>query len=64
MIRILKKNEILEMSFDFSLNMIDFKKFLKAKREFVLSKQILKSGTSIGAKEAREPRWPEKLSTG
>jgi len=45
----LKKNEILEMSFYFSLNIIELTKFLKSNKEFVLSNQILKSGTSIGA---------------
>lgn len=42
-------NKILEMSFDFSLQIIELYKILLEKREFVLSKQLLKSGTSIGA---------------
>jgi len=44
-----KKNEILDLSFDFALEIIKLVKYLKSKKEFVLSNQLLKSGTSIGA---------------
>ncbi len=44
-----KDNEVKELSFKFSLKIIDLYKFLKNKNEYVLSKQILRSGTSIGA---------------
>src|SRR6188474_971089 len=43
------ENKILELSFEFSLKIIDLYKILIEKKEFVLSKQLLKSGTSIGA---------------
>ena len=43
------ENPILEMSFEFSLRIIDLYKKLIDKKEFVISKQLLKSGTSIGA---------------
>ena len=43
------KNLIVDLSFEFSLNIIDFYKKLTRENEFVLSKQILRSGTSIGA---------------
>jgi len=43
------ENKILEMSFDFSLKIIELYKQLITCREFVLSKQLLRSGTSIGA---------------
>ncbi len=36
-------------TFDFALEVINSYKFLISKREFVLSKQLLRSGTSIGA---------------
>jgi len=36
-------------SFDFALRIINLFKYLKNKKEFVISKQILRSGTSIGA---------------
>jgi four helix bundle protein len=44
-----KKNEILELSFEFSLAIIDTYKYLRTKKEYVMSKQLLRSGTSIGA---------------
>ncbi len=43
------ENTILEMSFNFSLGIISLYKILIENKEFVLSKQLLKSGTSIGA---------------
>lgn len=45
----MKKNVIQEKSFEFSLSIIELYKRLKAEKEFVISKQLLKSGTSIGA---------------
>ena len=44
-----KRNEILEMSFDFALEIIELTKYLKMNKEFVISNQLLKSGTSSGA---------------
>ena len=43
------ENKILEMSFDFALQIISLYKILVDKKEFVLSKQLLRSSTSIGA---------------
>ena len=43
------ENKILEMSFDFSLQIIQLYKILIEQKEYVLSKQLLRSGTSIGA---------------
>jgi four helix bundle protein len=40
---------VAELSFDFSLRIIYLYKILVEKREYILSKQLLKSGTSIGA---------------
>ncbi len=45
----IEDNPLLRKSFDFSLLIIDIYKFLKNKHEFVMSKQMLRSGTSIGA---------------
>jgi four helix bundle protein len=42
-------NKILELSFEFSLKIIELYKKLIEHKEFVISKQLLKSGTSIGA---------------
>ena len=44
------ENKILEMSFDFALQIIELYKTLIDKREFILSKQLMRSCTSIGAK--------------
>ena len=43
------ENKIQEMTFDFSLQLISLYKILVEKKEFVLSKQLLRCGTSIGA---------------
>ncbi|MCF7834577.1 four helix bundle protein [Candidatus Gracilibacteria bacterium] len=44
-----KENIIMDKSFEFSINIIKLYKQLKDKKEFIISKQILRSGTSIGA---------------
>ena len=44
-----KENIIVDMTFQFSLEIIKFSELLEEKKKFVLAKQILKSGTSIGA---------------
>ena len=45
-----KKNIVKEKSYSFALRIVNLYKYLTVtKREYVLSKQILKSGTSIGA---------------
>ena len=38
-----------DRTFDFALMIVDVYKFLLGKKEFVLSKQLLRAGTSIGA---------------
>ncbi len=42
-------NLIRKKTYDFALEIIKLYKFLTSKNEFVLSKQILRCGTSIGA---------------
>lgn len=44
-----KKNIIKEKSFSFAIEIVSVYKNLIEKKEFVLSKQLLRSGTSIGA---------------
>ena len=44
-----RKNTILEKTYKFALRIVKLYKYLTEKNEFVLSKQILRSGTSIGA---------------
>lgn len=45
----MKRNIIAEKTFDFALKIIDLYVKLIKENEYVLSKQLLKSGTSIGA---------------
>ena len=42
-------NLILNMTFDFSLRIVELYRHLTKNKEFVISKQLLKCGTSIGA---------------
>ena len=42
-------NTILTLSFDFAISIVDLYKQLVDKKEFIISKQVLRSGTSIGA---------------
>lgn len=44
-----KRNEILEISFEFALKIIEFSELLEANKKYVIARQLLKSGTSIGA---------------
>jgi four helix bundle protein len=44
-----KNNPIKERSYCFALNIVKLSQMLLQQNEFVLSKQLLKSGTSIGA---------------
>ena len=45
----IENNPILKLSFDFSLMVIDYCEKLDEKKKFVISKQLLRAGTSIGA---------------
>ncbi len=49
MVSKVKENIIKIKSFDFALRIVNLFKFLQDKKEFILSKQVLRSGTSIGA---------------
>ena len=44
-----ENNPILKLSFDFSLLVIEYCEQLEADRKYVVARQLLKSGTSIGA---------------
>jgi four helix bundle protein len=44
-----KENLIVNLTFDFALEIIEFTEELESSRKFVIANQILKSGTSIGA---------------
>ena len=45
----MKENKLLELSMEFSVDVINLVKFLKANHETIISNQIGRSGTSIGA---------------
>jgi len=45
----MKENKLVELSMDFALQIIELVKFLKQKKENIISNQIAQSGTSIGA---------------
>lgn len=44
-----KENIILDKTFDFALRIINLYRLMTEQKEYVLSKQVLRSGTSIGA---------------
>lgn len=45
----MKDNKLAELSMDFSVDVINLVKFLKSNHEAIISNQIGRSGTSIGA---------------
>ena len=45
----MKENKLVELSMDFSVDIINLVKYLKANHETIISNQIGRSGTSIGA---------------
>ncbi len=53
-----KKNVILDKSFEFALAVIEFSELLDSQSKYVISRQLLKSGTSIGA-NVREAQGAE-----
>lgn len=52
-----ENNPLIEKTVQFSLDIIEFCELLEEKRKFVVAKQLLRSGTSIGANssEAQNP---------
>lgn len=53
-----KHNLIADLTFQFSLEIIEFTELLQSKKKFKLADQLFKSGTSIGA-NAREAQNAE-----
>ena len=57
----MNENISLEKSFDFAVRIVNLYKYLSGeKREYVLSKQLLRSGTSIGANVSEAQRGQSK----
>jgi four helix bundle protein len=46
---LLEKNSILKLTLDFSLMVIEYCEKLESEKKFIIARQLLKSGTSIGA---------------
>jgi four helix bundle protein len=44
-----KENLIVKLTFEFALDIIEFSEELEANKKFAVAKQIIRSGTSIGA---------------
>ncbi len=44
-----KRNILKEKSFQLAVGIVELSKFLQEKKEFILSKQLLRSGTAVGA---------------
>ena len=53
-----KENVIVKLTLGFALEIIEYSELLEEKRKYVIARQILKSGTSIGA-NAREAQNAE-----
>ncbi len=45
----IENNPILKLSFEFSLLIVEYCELLESKKKYVIARQLLKSGTSIGA---------------
>lgn len=57
----MKENTVLEKSFSFAVRVVNIHKYLtEQKKEFVLSKQFLRCGTSIGANVTEAQRAQSK----
>ena len=55
-----KPNLIMEKSLEFGTKMMELYKFLSKNNEFVISKQLLRSWTSIGANIMESKFWASK----
>ncbi len=56
-----KENIIVEKSFQFALKVVLYCELLESKKKFVLSRQLLRSGTSIGANVREAQNAESKL---
>ena len=57
----MKENVVVEKSFEFAVRIVKLYKYLtRTQKEYVLSKQLLRSGTSIGANVSEAQRGQSK----
>lgn len=54
----IRENPLLEVTFSFALQIIEFSDRLEESKKYILGKQLLRSGTSIGA-NGREAQFAE-----
>jgi len=54
----MKRNELLEVTMELALQIIEYCEILEKERKYVIARQLLKSGTSIGA-NSREAQGAE-----
>ena len=55
-----KENVIVDRSFRFALNIVEYAERLESERKYVIQRQLLRSGTSIGA-NVREAQSAESI---
>ncbi|MCX6226843.1 MAG: four helix bundle protein [Bacteroidia bacterium] len=55
-----RKNALMDLSFEFALEIIEYSELLEERKRYVIARQVLKSGTSIGA-NVREAQSSESL---
>ena len=59
----MKENILLDKSFDFAVRIVNlYKHVTNNKKEYILSKQLLRSGTSIGANVTEAQRGQSKAN--
>ena len=57
----MKENTVAEKSFEFAVRVVNLGKYLvQNKKEYILSKQLIRSGTSIGANVSEAQRGQSK----
>lgn len=56
-----KENIIIDLTFQFALDIIEFSELLESERKYVIAKQLLRSGASIGASVREAQNAESKL---
>ena len=59
--KLLENNPILKLSFDFTLMAIDYCEIPEQEKKYIISKQLLRSPTSIGANAIEAQNAESKL---
>lgn len=56
-----KENLIVDLTFQFAVDLIEFSELLESMKKYVIAKQLLRSGTSIGASVREAQNAESKL---